>query len=395
MEQARRGKNVKKVNKKNKQPVSQNSDYILLAVVLVLLGFGLLMIYSASSYEASIEQNDASFYLIKQAKAIALGLVALIIFSRFPNYKKYQNISGIIWILSLVLILLVKTKLGITKNGATRWISIAGISFQPAEAVKLSIIILQANLVAKMGKSLQTFKGVCVYFTPPFISALLIYVITKNLSSAVIVFGIAVCILFVSVPNYKWFIGTFAVGAAAIAGIVYYIVNSDANWSFRSPRIKAWLNPTDYSTDKAYQTLQALYAIGSGGLFGKGLGQSMQKRRFLPEAQNDMIFSIVCEELGFFGAVMILLLFVVLIWSCMVIANSTKDRFGSLLVVGIMSHYAIQVILNVAVVTNLVPNTGVTFPFISYGGSAVCFLLVEIGIVLNVSQTSKAMVEYD
>ncbi len=150
--------------------------------------------------------------------------------------------------------------------------------------------------------------------------------------------------------------------------------------------MKAWLDPESFSTDKAFQTLQALYAIGSGGIWGKGLGQSMQKRNFLPEAQNDMIFSILCEELGLFGAFTIILLFIVLIWSCMVIANKTMDRFGALLVVGVMAHYAIQVILNIAVVTNTIPNTGITLPFISYGGTSSLFLLMEIGIVLNVSK---------
>ncbi len=353
------------------------------------------MIYSASSYEASVDYGNPSYYLGKQARAILLGLAALIAFQRIPNYKSYQKISEIIWIVSLALIFMVKTSLGVTSHGATRWIRIAGITFQPAEAVKLSIIILESNLISKMGKNLQTLKGLAIYFFPPFISAVLIYTITRNLSSAVIVFGIAVCMLFVAVPDYKWFIGTGTLLVTLATAFVYYIVNTESNFSFRTTRIKAWLNPTDYSTDESYQTLQALYAIGSGGLFGKGLGQSMQKRRFLPEAQNDMIFSIICEELGFFGAVSILILFVILIWCCMAIANKTKDKFGSLLVVGVMSHYAIQVVLNVAVVTNLMPNTGVTLPFISYGGSAVCFLLIEIGIVLNVSQTTKAMVQDD
>ena len=179
-------------------------------------------------------------------------------------------------------------------------------------------------------------------------------------------------------------------GIAAVMALVTYVANADTSGgSFRMGRIAAWLHPESYSTDKAFQTLQALYAIGSGGIWGKGLGQSMQKRGFLPEAQNDMIFSIICEELGLFGAVAIILLFVVLIWSCMVIANKTVDRFGSLLVVGVMAHYAIQVILNIAVVTNTIPNTGITLPFISYGGTSTLFLLMEIGIVLNVSKNCR------
>jgi cell division protein FtsW len=221
---------------------------------------------------------------------------------------------------------------------------------------------------------------------PPLIIALLIYQITNNLSSAIIVLGIAVAVYFVAVPDYKWFVIAAVVVAVAVFAIVTIAKNSDASSSFRLGRIRAWLDPESYSSDKAYQTLQALYAIGSGGIWGKGLGQSMQKRGFLPEAQNDMIFSIICEELGLFGAITIIMLFVVLIWSCMIIANKTTDRFGSLLVVGVMAHYAIQVILNIAVVTNSIPNTGITLPFISYGGTSTVFLLMEIGIVLNVSK---------
>jgi cell division protein FtsW len=198
--------------------------------------------------------------------------------------------------------------------------------------------------------------------------------------------GITVAVYFVAVPDYKWFFIIGIVGIVAVVAIVLWVQNADASSSFRMGRIKAWLDPESYSTGKAFQTLQALYAIGSGGIWGKGLGQSMQKRGFLPEAQNDMIFSIICEELGLFGALTIIILFIMLIWSCMVIANKTTDRFGSLLVVGVMAHYAIQVILNIAVVTNTIPNTGITLPFISYGGTATLFLLMEIGIVLNVSK---------
>ena len=196
--------------------------------------------------------------------------------------------------------------------------------------------------------------------------------------------------LFVAVPDYKWFVAAGGGVLAVAAAVVMYVANADAaTASFRLGRVRAWLDPESYSTDKAFQTLQALYAIGSGGIWGKGLGQSMQKMGFLPEAQNDMIFSIICEELGLFGAMAIILLFIILIWSCMVIANKTVDRFGSLLVVGVMAHYAIQVILNIAVVTNTIPNTGITLPFISYGGTATLFLLAEIGIVLNVSKSCK------
>lgn len=381
-----------------KQPVKfrsskHNMDYVLLTVVLFLIGFGLLMIYSASSYEAGIDHNDSAYYLKKQAQSTIIGFVGLFIMIKFP-YKELQKMDVMAMIVSAILIILVKSPLGITRNGASRWINLQIITFQPAEVAKIGVIIYLASIIQRLeslGKNVvRTPKGLAIIFVPPTIIAGLIYVLTSNLSSAIIIMGIAVAMVFVAVPDYKWFVAAGATVVAAVVAVVTYASSVDAtSGSFRLGRVAAWLHPEAYSTDKAFQTLQALYAIGSGGIWGKGLGQSMQKRKFLPEAQNDMIFSIICEELGLFGAVAIILLFVVLIWSCMVIANKTVDRFGSLLVVGVMAHYAIQVILNIAVVTNTIPNTGITLPFISYGGTSTLFLLIEIGIVLNVSKSCR------
>jgi len=196
--------------------------------------------------------------------------------------------------------------------------------------------------------------------------------------------------IFVEDDHYRRYIVAVLGVAVTAALVVYFIVeNAEKTNGFRGKRILAWLNPTDYSTDTAFQTLQALYAIGSGGIWGKGLGNSMQKLGYLPEAQNDMIFSIICEELGLFGAFAIISLFVILLWRCMVIANNAPDLFGALLTIGVMAHLAIQVILNIAVVTNSIPNTGISLPFISYGGTSVMFLLTEIGIVLNVSKNIR------
>ncbi len=368
-------------------------DYVLLTVVLFLVGFGLLMIYSTSSYEAAVEHNDSAYYLKKQATSTLLGFVGLVFMTKFP-YKLLQKFDVLAIIVSALLIIAVLTPLGVTRNGARRWLNLQFTSFQPAELAKIGVIIYLASIIQRLecvGKNvIRTPKGIAIIFAPPAVIAGLIYIITSNLSSAIIVMGIAIAMLFVAVPDYKWFI----IGAVSITVLVFlvvlYVSGADTTDSgFRLARVKAWLEPESYSTDRAFQTLQALYAIGSGGIWGKGLGQSMQKRGFLPEAQNDMIFSIICEELGLFGAMAIIFLFIVLIWSCMIIANKTIDRFGSLLVVGVMAHYAIQVILNIAVVTNTIPNTGITLPFISYGGTSSLFLLMEIGIVLNISKHCK------
>ena len=192
--------------------------------------------------------------------------------------------------------------------------------------------------------------------------------------------------VFVASPDYKKFVLMGLAGVAAVALIVFMIVDAGSVEGFRSERILAWLDPESYSQDKGFQTIQALYAIGSGGIWGKGLGQSMQKLSFLPEAQNDMIFSIICEELGLFGAICVILMFILLLWRMMIIANNAPDLFGAMLVVGVIGHIAIQAILNIAVVTNTIPNTGISLPFISYGGSSVMFLLIEIGLVLSVAK---------
>lgn len=369
-----------------KKKERHNFDYVLLTVVVFLVGFGLLMIYSTSSYDAGIDYGDSAYFLKKQMGSTVLGFVAMFVVSRIP-YRFWKRWDAIAILGSAVLILLVLTPLGIKRNGALRWINLGIITMQPAEVAKIGVIIYEASIITKLGKSLRTLKGLAIVLVPPAVLALMLWQITNNMSSAIIVFGIAVAMLFVAVPDYKQFVALGCAGMAGVAAIVYYAVASEASGEFRMNRIRAWLNPEAHSTDKAFQTLQALYAIGSGGIWGKGLGQSMQKRGFLPESHNDMIFSIICEELGLFGAIAVIFLFIVLIWCCMVIANNTVDLFGALLVVGVMAHYAIQVILNIAVVTNTIPNTGISLPFISYGGTSVLFLLVEIGIVLNVSRS--------
>ncbi|MGN1180700.1 MAG: FtsW/RodA/SpoVE family cell cycle protein [Suilimivivens sp.] len=362
-------------------------DYTLLFIVLFLLGFGLVMLYSTSSYEASMEMGDSAYYLKKQLMATILGLVVMMVVANIP-YHFWERFAVLGYVVSAILILLVLTPLGIEANGAKRWISVFGISLQPAEVAKLAMILFLASLVCKMGRGIRTAKGFGIMLAAPLPICAEVYLITKNLSSAIIIFGIAVLMVFVSSPDYKKFVLIGLAGVAVCALAVFLIANAadSDSLSFRGGRILAWLDPEAYADGKGFQTLQALYAIGSGGIWGKGLGQSMQKLGFLPEAQNDMIFSIICEELGLFGATAVILLFLLLIWRFMVIANNAPDLFGAMLVVGVMGHIAIQVILNIAVVTNTIPNTGISLPFISYGGSSVLFLLIEMGIVLSVGK---------
>ncbi len=364
-------------------------DYTLLFVVLFLMGFGLIMIYSTSSYESSLEYSDPSYYLKKQAFAASLGLAAMMIVSKIP-YHFWERFSVLGYIVSGVLIMLVMTPLGRESHGARRWLNL-GLSVQPAEIAKLGMILFLASLVCSMGKAIRTKKGFLIILAAPMPICAMVYLITDNLSSAIIILGIAMLMLFVSSPQYKQFILIGVIGFASAAAGVFLITKlaGSGKLGFRGERILAWLNPEAYASGKGFQTLQALYAIGSGGIFGKGLGQSMQKLGFIPEAQNDMIFSIICEELGLFGAIAIILLFMLLIWRFMIIANNAPDLFGALLVVGVLGHFAIQVILNIAVVTNTIPNTGISLPFISYGGSSVMFLLIEIGLVLSVARGIK------
>lgn len=363
-------------------------DYTLLFIVLFLMGFGLVMLYSTSSYDASIHYNgDSTFYLKRQLGAMILGVVVMMVVANIP-YHFWERFAVLGYVVPAVMIPLVLTPLGYEANGARRWLRLFGISIQPAEVAKVGMILCLATLVCRMGRNIRSNKGFALVLAVPLPIVLMVWKITDNMSSAVIIMGIAMLMLFVACPDYKRFVVIGLVGIAVCALAVFLVVKlSDSNvFGFRGGRILAWLDPESDPSDKGFQTLQGLYAIGSGGIWGKGLGQSMQKLGFLPEAQNDMIFSIICEELGLFGAAAVILLFLLLIWRFMVIANNAPDLFGAMLVVGVMAHISIQVILNIGVVTNTIPNTGISLPFISYGGSSVLFLLIEIGLVLSVGK---------
>ncbi|MDE7269791.1 MAG: putative lipid II flippase FtsW, partial [Acetatifactor sp.] len=359
-----------KTRRKRREQTEYFFDYSLLFIVLFLLGFGLVMIYSASSYTAFQDyKGDSGHYMKRQLLAIIIGLVIMIVVANI-DYHFWARFYLLGYIVSAVSIMIVLTPLGIESHHARRWFRIPGIPLQvqPAEIAKVGMILFLAVIVCKMGKSVRSMKGFIIMMAMPLPVALEIYVVTKNLSSALIVMAISFLMVFVASPDYKKFVIMGLAGVAAVALLVIVIVNTGGEGGFRSERIVAWLNPESQAQDKGFQTIQGLYAIGSGGIWGKGLGQSMQKLKFLPESQNDMIFSIICEELGLFGAIAVIVMFIMLIWRMMIIANNASDLFGAMLVVGVIGHIAVQSILNIAVVTNTIPNTGISLPFISYGG---------------------------
>lgn len=368
-------------------------DYSLKFIIYFLLVFGLIILYSTSSYNGRLKLGDPAYYLKHQLFTTVIGLFAMELVARI-DYRIWKPFAMYAYIVSIILTLLVKfTPLGVTLNGARRWLGYKNFSFQPAEVAKISLIIFLAAFVCEIGKNIKRIKSLMAIMVVTGVMAFCVYVFTDNLSTGIIILGIGVVIAFVAYPEYKPFllgsVATVLVVSLALFCVFRFVTLTD-DTPFRIQRLFAWKNPEKYTSDIAYQTLQALYAIGSGGLFGKGLGNSIQKLGFIPEAQNDMIFSIICEELGLFGAVCIIFVFGLMLWRFMIIANNAPDLFGSLIMVGIMAHIAIQVILNVAVVTNVIPNTGITLPFISYGGTSVIFLLAEMGLALNISSKMRA-----
>ena len=361
-------------------------DYSLLAVIILLTCFGLVMLYSTSSYMAELNYGDDMYYFKKQAAISLACIIAALAISKI-DYHMLTRFTGVIYGVAAVLMLLVKTPLGRSANGARRWLDLGPLSFQPSELAKIAVIVCLSYMIVNMGRKIGTLKGFMMLAGSGGALAFITYVFTDNLSTAIIIFGITIGLIFIAHPKVRPFL--IAAGillVVAIVAISFLSATMETSSSFRLRRILVWLHPEDYASGDGYQTIQALYAIGSGGFLGRGLGNSIQKLGSVPEAQNDMIFSIICEELGLTGAVAVLVIFGLLIWRLMVIATWTKDLFGALLAAGVMGHIMIQVILNVAVVTNTIPNTGITLPFVSYGGTSVVFLLLEMGIALSVSR---------
>jgi len=367
------------VLKKNNEKQTEKHkmiDYTLLILVLILVVIGLIMLFSTSAYNGRVKFHDSGYYFKKQLFATSLGLLGMYIIANMDYHflAKYALILyGVSMCLSLAVLFF-----GDEYNGSKRWLSLGPLSFQPSELAKVAVILFLAHHISSSGK-----KTVGIGFTAR-VMAMILPIVglvgTNNLSTAIIILGIGVVLIFVSNPKYMQFIG---IGGAGIAFITIFLSLE----SYRLERLAIWRNPEKY--DKGFQTIQGLYAIGSGGIFGRGLGSSLQKLGFVPEAQNDMIFSIICEETGLVGASILILIFGLLIWRLMVIGTHAPDLLGSLIGVGIMGHMALQVILNIAVVTNTIPNTGITLPFISYGGTSVLFLLGEMGLALSVSRYEK------
>ena len=397
-------------------------DTNLIVITMFLIIFGLIMVYSASYYKCSITKAfgyDSMNFLKNQARMSVVGLFTMLAVSNINyHFWKQEWVVKLAVILSILLTLVLLTRVfgeghplnfSITANGATRWVKFGSISFQVAEPVKIAVIVCTAWLADKFNKeelkwkkfTIQHWVATAAIAVPGVFLAGFLGVISDNMSSALIIAIIGVMMYFAWHPKSALFY-IAAIAGVLVAGVAIYFLSQQtvvdaeaASEGFRLTRIRAWLDPYSYESDTSYQSLQALYAIGSGGLFGKGLGNSIQKLGKIPEPYNDFIFSIVCEELGVFGASLLLLMFIYLLYRIFSIAQNAEDLFGRMLATGVFCHIALQVVMNIAVVTGALPNTGVTLPFISYGGTATVFLLIEIGMVLNVGKWSERKREED
>lgn len=392
-------KKVRKQNKKNRsfwsrmfvQGDAQYFDYDLLLVIVFLMCFGLVMLYSTSAYSAQNDFDGNDMYYFSKQAVIGIISFGVMLFVSKLDYHVYGAFSFEIYIFAMIMMALVQTPLGVTVYGARRWIQLPGkMTLQPSEITKIAVILFISYELCRMGNKVSTRDGAVRIFAFGIAAAGGVMFLTDNLSTAIIVMAITCILYFVVHPRLKPFIIAIAGGTVFISALVAVLAaTATSSDNFRIGRILTWLDPENHSDEGGFQVLQGLYAIGSGGFFGKGLGNSTQKLGVIPEVQNDMILTIVCEELGVFGAIVILLLFGLMIYRLMFIARNAPDLYGSLIATGVLAHIALQVILNIAVVTNLIPTTGITLPFISYGGTSILFLMTEMGIALGVSRTIK------
>lgn len=378
------GKNIKKGNVRKKKKNRKKNKYkgidlYIFCSVLVLVAIGIIMVFSASYYDALYKHKDVFYFLKKELTWAPVGLVALVVMMLidYHVWKKFTVAAYGVTVIALVAVLF----FGSTINGATRWLKIAGVSFQPSELAKYVIVFFLAMIIDKYGKVSKNWKIPLIYLFSAALFAGLVF-LENNLSIASIIMFVAFIMVFVSGMSFKETFSLICIGG--VIGSIG-IFTSD----YRTERFISFLDPWKYSSDEGYQLVHSLYALGSGGLFGVGLGNSKQKALYMPEPHNDFIFAIIGEELGLIGCILVILLFILLVYRCVRIALKCEDIFGCMLVIGIGSLIGIQAALNIAVATSTMPNTGVALPFISYGGTSLTMLMGEIGIVLNISKSVK------
>ncbi len=372
-----------KEDRRMKMKAAPEIDIPFLILILLLLGVGLLMLYSASYAQSEYDTGYAisTKYLQKQAVCALLGLVCMWAFSRIPA-EFWLKYAWVIYGVSILLLLSVLV-IGQSVNGAKRWINIAGIQFQPSEIAKFSMILLLARLTKSYGTNAKLFRYGVLGFGCAMLGLLIPLALEKHLSAFMLMGMVGVVMMFVAGTSPKWLLA--GAGAAVVFVLIYITF-----MGYAGDRVTAWLHPELDPGDTGYQILQSLYAIGSGGLFGLGFGKSKQKYLYLPFQYNDYIFAIVCEELGLVGALLIVALFAAAICRGYWIALRARDRFSTVLAAGLVTLIAVQTILNLGVVSNLLPSTGIALPFFSYGGTALAVNLGEMGIVMSISRYRNA-----
>lgn len=362
--------------------VRSGLDFPFLILVMLLVTIGLIMLFSASFANAYYYQNGDSYYFIRSQLIWAvIGTIAMISISYF-DYHHLHKFSFVILIAAFIL--LVAVLFAPRVNQVHRWLQIGPIGFQPSEIMKFAIVLSFAHMISVNFKKMGTFRyGILPYAIILSITALLLY-LEPHISCLIIVVLLAGGMLYIGGVKLRWF---GLVLAVALAGVAYLVLFTD-KLTYANDRVLGWLDPFNPAAD-TWQTRQGLLAIGSGGLFGRGFGQSRQKHLYIPEPHNDFIFSVVCEELGFIGALFVVMLFAALVWRGIIISMRAKDKFGSLLGIGLTAQVGLQAILNIFVVTNTMPNTGISLPFFSYGGTSLVMLLAEMGIILSISRSAN------
>ena len=366
-------------------------DMPLLIFILVLLAIGLVMLFSASYANSYYLQGNSYYYISRQAVFAVFGVAAMLLISTF-DYHSFHNLAIVIFGVSLFLLVFLLIcryahieSIANWEGDATRWLNFGFVSFQPSEIAKFALIVLFAHMISRNLDRMDTFRyGVVPYVAIMGLVAALIF-LESHLSATLIILALGAIMMFVGGTKPRWFL----IGGVLVAAVLLFVVVTKGG--YQMDRIRIWLDPfsSDLDRDLTHQTRQSLYAIGSGGLLGVGLGQSRQKYLYLPAPQNDFIFAIVCEELGFVGALVIIVLFALLIWRGVYVSIHARDKFGMLLGLGITFQVGLQAVLNICVVTNTIPNTGISLPFFSYGGTALLMLLGQMGILLNISRSAN------